>query len=409
VITLPSIGGAAQYAPAANLEPHSLICFSPLCWNFVFQRPQHLMSRFARERRVIFWEAPEAAAPECTPALGVRVCAESGVVICTPSLAEGMSEEERETALKILLDDFLARERGPFVRWYYTPMMLPFSRHVEAAATLYDCSDEFSGFRFAQPQLLALEDELFEAADIVFTGGYSLFEAKKSRHPNVHPFPSSVDRAHFALARAVAEQPIDQVAIPGPRFGFYGVVDERMDLDLIASVAGARPDWSLVILGTVKMNQAELPRRHNIFYLGGRDYEELPLYLGGWDVALMPFAINEATRFISPTKMPEYLAGGRPVVSTPIADMIRHYGDMEGVVIADGADAFVAGCERALELARGPEDWLEEVDAKLANLSWDTTFARMSGLVAELIRGAPRGPNFDVGVLPVATNHEARI
>jgi UDP-galactopyranose mutase len=381
-----------------------------LCWNFVFQRPQHLMSRFARERRVIFWEEPEAAVPECAPALGVRVCAESGVVICTPSLAEGMSDEERETALKALLDDFLASERGPFVRWYYTPTMLPFSRHVEAAATVYDCMGDLSGLRFAPPQLLALEDELFEAADIVFTGGYSLFEAKKVRHPDVHPFPSGVDRAHFALARAVAEQPIDQVAIPGPRFGFYGVLDERMDLDLIARVADARPGWSLVILGAAgKVDQTELPRRHNIFYLGGRSYEELPLYLGGWDVALMPFAINEATRFTSPTKTLEYLAGGRPVVSTPIADVIRHYGEMEGVVIADGADAFVAGCERALKLARGPDDWLEEVDAKLAKLSWDNTFARMSGLIADLIREAPRGPNFDIGVLPVAGNREVRV
>lgn len=395
MITLPSIGGAAPPASPANIDAHGLICFSHLRWNFVFQRPQHLMSRFARERRVIFWEEPEAAMPGCEPALGVRICAESGVVICTPSLPESLGDEERDTALRALLDNFLASERGPFVRWYYTPMMLPFSRHVEAAATVYDCMDELSGFRFAPPQLLALEGELFDAADIVFTGGHSLFEAKKGRHPNVHPFPSSVDRAHFALARAVAEQPIDQVAIPGPRLGFYGVVDERMDLDLLAQVADARPDWSLVILGpVVKIDPAALPLRHNIFYLGGKSYEELPLYLGGWDVALMPFAINAATRFISPTKTPEYLAGGRPVVSTPIADVIRHYGDMESVIIADGAEAFVAGCERALELARGPEGWLEEVDAKLANLSWDTTFARMSGLIAEAIREAPKGPNF---------------
>ncbi|MFN3944632.1 MAG: UDP-galactopyranose mutase [Allosphingosinicella sp.] len=374
---------------------NTLICFSHLRWNFVFQRPQHLMSRFAAERRVVFWEEPEAAAEGCEPALGVRTCAETGVVVCTPSLPEGMDEAGRETALKALLDGFLAGERGPFVRWYYTPMMLPFSRHVDAAATVYDCMDELANFRFAPPRLLGLEGELLGAADVVFTGGYSLYEAKKDRHPNIHPFPSSVERAHFALARAVAEQPIDQVAIPGPRFGFYGVVDERMDLDLLAAVADARPDWSLVIIGpVVKIDPKDLPRRHNIFYMGGRQYEELPHYLGGWDVALMPFAINDSTRFISPTKTPEYLAGGRPVVSTPIADVMRHYGDLEAVIIADGAEAFVAGCERALELARGDEAWLEEVDVKLANLSWDITFARMSALVGEAVRVAPRGPNF---------------
>jgi UDP-galactopyranose mutase len=396
LIKLASASGLEQdlFATSSRYE-NSLICFSHLRWNFVFQRPQHLMSRFAAERRVIFWEEPEAALAGCEPALGVRICAETGVIVCTPSLPEGMDEPEQESTLKSLLDGFLAGERGPFVRWYYTPMMLPFSRHVEAAATVYDCMDELANFRFAPPRLLELETELFAAADLVFTGGYSLYEAKKSRHPNVHPFPSSVDRAHFALARAVAEQPIDQVAIPRPRLGYYGVIDERLDLDLLAEVAEARPDWSLVMLGpVVKIDPADLPLRPNIFYLGSKSYEELPLYLGGWDVALMPFAINESTRFISPTKTPEYLAGGRPVVSTPVADVIRHYGDMEAVAIADGPAAFVAACARALELAKG-EEWLAEVDAKLAHLSWDTTFARMSGLVGEAVAAAaPKGPNF---------------
>jgi UDP-galactopyranose mutase len=351
------------------------------------------MSRFARDGRAIYWEEPEQALPECEPALAVRTCAESGVVVVTPSLPEGMTAEARETSLKQMLDAFLAGEKGPFIRWYYTPMMLPFSRHITADCTVYDCMDELANFRFAPPQLLALERELFAVADVVFTGGYSLFEAKRDRHPNVYPFPSSVDRAHFSRARAIESEPDDQAALPHPRLGFYGVVDERMDTDLLGVLADAHPEWSIVIVGpVVKIDPADLPRRPNLHYLGGKSYDQLPAYLGGWDVALMPFAINESTKFISPTKTPEYLAGGRPVVSTPITDVIRHYSDLDAVFIADGQHAFVEACEQALELVRGGDDWLKDVDAKLANLSWDITHARMAGLVREAFAVPTTGP-----------------
>ena len=370
-----------SYVPS---KPHTLICFSHLRWNFVFQRAQHLMSRFARAQRVIYWEEPEAALAECEPALGIRACAETGVVVVTPSLPAGMSDEARGEILKSLLDDFLARERGPFIRWYYTPMMLPFSRHMGATCTVYDCMDELANFRFAPAELLGLESELLALADVVFTGGYSLYEAKRDRHRNIHPFPSSVDQAHFRQARAPAAP--DQAARDRPCFGFYGVIDERMDLGLLAALADAHPEWSIEMVGpVVKIDPTELPRRANLHYLGSRDYSELPSCLAGWDVALMPFAINESTRFISPTKTPEYLAGGRPVVSTPIADVIRHYADLEAVFIADGPAAFIAACEQALALAARPDDWLAEADAKLAHLSWDITHARMAALVQEAI------------------------
>ena len=352
------------------------------------------MSRFAEAGRVIFWEEPENALPEMEPALGVRTCAETGVIVVTPSLPETLSAGERESTLRSLLDSYLAGEEGPVVRWYYTPMMLPFSRHIEAACTVYDCMDELANFKFAPAELLGLERELLATADLVFTGGYSLYEAKKSLHPNIHPFPSSVDRAHFGRARAMDAVPDDQGSLPRPRFGFYGVIDERMDLDMIAAVADAHPEWSIVMVGpVVKIDPADLPHRANIHYLGGKTYEELPVYLGGWDVALMPFAINDSTKFISPTKTPEYLAGARPVVSTPITDVIRHYGDLESVFIADGAQAFIEGCEQALALVRGGDEWLNEVDLKLANLSWDITYARMAGLVHEAISVPAAGPN----------------
>jgi UDP-galactopyranose mutase len=373
---------------APDPGPATLICFSHLRWNFVFQRPQHLMCRFARDMDVIYWEEPVEIGRRETPYLQMRQADDApGVRVVVPHLPEGMPEAAREAALKRLLDARLATLQGPLIAWYYTPMMLPFSRHVTPDVTVYDAMDELSKFKFAPEHLLDYEQELIDRSDIVFTGGSSLYEAKKDRHPNVHCFPSSVDRTHFAKARARQFDPADQEDLPHPRLGFYGVIDERFDTELLDKAARMRPDWSFVMVGpVVKIAEDELPRRPNICYLGSKKYEQLPAYLAGWDVALMPFAMNESTQFISPTKTPEYLAGGKPVVSTPVRDVVRHYGQLEGVKIAADADAFVAACEQALELARNPESgWLAEADLMLSASSWDTTQARMAGLVAELL------------------------
>lgn len=257
-------------------------------------------------------------------------------------------------------------------------MMRPVSRHIEAAAVVFDCMDELSAFRFAPAELKTLEAELMCAADVVFTGGYSLYEAKKDRHANIHPFPSSVDAAHFAQARTTQPDHEAQVDLPKPRLGYYGVIDERLDLKLIEALADARPDWSSVFVGpVVKISPDDLPRRPNLHYLGQRAYAELPALLAGWDVALMPFVIDESTRFISPTKTPEYLVGGRSVVSTPVVDVKRHYGDLAGVRIADGPEAFVAACDAALA-GRDDRSWMAEADAVLETMSWDQTQARMA-------------------------------
>jgi len=305
-----------------------------------------------------------------------------------------MPADAREAALSRLLDAHLATVRGTLIAWYYTPMMLPFSKHVTPDVTVYDAMDELSKFKFAPTHLLDLEQELIDRADIVFTGGSSLYEAKKHRHHSVHCFPSSVDRAHFCKARSRQFEPGDQEDLPRPRLGFYGVIDERFDTALLDEVARIRPDWSFVMVGpVVKISEDELPKRHNIHYLGAKTYAELPAYLSGWDVALMPFAMNESTQFISPTKTPEYLAGGKPVVSTPIKDVVRHYGQLEGVKIASTQEEFVAACEAALALSHNPESgWLAEADLLLSATSWDTTQARMAGLLGQLL-GTGTGAN----------------
>ena len=384
---LAGVVGANSGAGRTGETAPTLLCFSHLRWEFVFQRPQHLMNRFAKSAPVIVWEEAIDAEDGASPSLHIRPAAEnSRITLITPRLPRGGSEDARDAFLKQLLDGYLAGVSGNLVAWYYTPMMLPFSRHLKPVCTVYDAMDELANFRFAPPMLLELERELLDRSDVVFTGGYSLYEAKKQRHGNVHPFPSSVDRAHFAQARGEIAEPADQVAIARPRLGFYGVFDERIDLDLIAAVADARPDWQLVMVGpVVKISADDLPRRANIHWLGGRSYNELPAYLSGWDVALMPFAINAATRFISPTKTPEYLAAGVAVVSTPIRDVKRHYERVAGVRIAGTADQFIAGIDAQLKLRASGDRWLAEVDGLLSTMSWDITQARMAALIDEVI------------------------
>src|SRR5438270_3501783 len=380
---------------APDPESATLICFSHLRWNFVFQRPQHLMCRFAREMAVIFWEEPVEIGPKETAYLQVREAPDAANVrVVVPHLPQGMPDNAREAALKRLLDAHLSPIHGTLIAWYYTPMMLPLSRHIDADLIVFDAMDELSKFKFAPTKLIELEQELIDRADIIFTGGSSLYEAKKDRHDNVHCFPSSVDRAHFCKARARQFDPADQEDLPRPRLGFYGVIDERFDTELLDTVAQMRPDWSFVMVGpVVKIAEEDLPKRPNIHYLGGKTYAELPAYLSGWDVALMPFAMNESTQFISPTKTPEYLAGGKPVVSTPIRDVVRHYGQLEGVKITSTPKEFVAACEAALELSRHREGgWLAEADLLLSATSWDTTQARMAGLLAQLL-GTRTGAN----------------
>jgi glycosyltransferase involved in cell wall biosynthesis len=356
-----------------------LICLSHLRWDFVFQRPQHLLTRFAKERRVFFIEEPIHV--EHGPDRLQLSRPYENLIVATPHLQR---RQDQEHVVAKLIDELLREHSAhSYVLWYYTPMSLAFSRHLSPRLVVYDCMDELSAFIGAPPAMRAHEQELLERADVVFTGGRTLYESKKDQHPNVHPFPSSIDMAHFRTARTLKADPEDQRNVPHPRIGFYGVIDERMDLDLLTSISSLRPDWQFVIIGpVVKIDPNVLPQARNLHYLGRKEYDELPSYLAGWDVAMLPFAQNDSTRFISPTKTPEYLAAGRPVVSTPIADVIRPYGNAGIVQIADGPTEFVAGIERALNQRHDPA-WQEHVDGFLANNSWDRTWQQMRSLMAE--------------------------
>ncbi len=368
------MGNAINFRDGGDFD---LVCLSHLRWDFVYQRPQHLLSRCARDRRVFFVEEPVEHAAE--PTLTTRE--REGVVVAIPHLPRGVDVATAEALQRELLDELLEQEGvDEPVLWYYTPAAVAFSGHVDALAVVYDCMDELSAFARAPRWLRERERELLARADLVFTGGASLWEAKRRLHDDVHLFPSSVDREHFAQARAPLREPRDQAAIARPRLGFAGVIDERMDLELLAALADLRPDWQLVMVGpVVKISHKRLPRRPNVHYLAKKPYERLPAYLAGWDVALLPFARNEATRFISPTKTPEYLAAGLPVVSTSIRDVVRPYGELGLVRIADEPEAFAAAVEAALHDDRG--GLLGRADELLAQTSWERTWRRMRTLV----------------------------
>lgn len=370
----------------------NFLVLSHLRWDFVFQRPQHLLSRCARDNRVVFWEEPVFVSADHVPSLRETESAE-GVLVVVPQLPGGISLEENYRTQQQLLDRFLdVNQMREFVAWYYTPLALNFSRHLDPAAIVYDCMDELSAFRGAPPELREAEAELFQRADLVFAGGRTLYEAKRTRHPSAHLFPSSIDRKHFAKALQIQPEPADQSNIPHPRIGYCGVIDERMDLSLLSDVAKARPEWHLVMIGpVVKISHEDLPQSSNIHYLGGKQYSELPQYMAGWDVGMLPFALNESTRFISPTKTPEYLAAGLRAISTPVADVVVPYGELGLVAIASTAQEFIDRVEELLS-SETPEQKRrreESVSSFLSQNSWDLTWQRMLALIQDTLADKP--------------------
>lgn len=372
--------GIENFSP--DSADYDLVCLSHLRWDFVYQRPQHLLSRFAvHKHRVFFFEEPIFQDAATHLDISPR---EDNLFVVVPRISHADRETRDlvEIQREMLAELFASKNIENYILWFYTPMAMDFAADLQPLATIFDCMDELSAFKFAPPELIENERRLLEKADLVFTGGQSLYEAKKDKHPRVFAFPSSIDAAHFEQARRIAEQPSDQHSIAYPRLGYYGVIDERIDLPLLDEAAALRPDWQFVMIGpVVKIGEHELPRRANIHYLGGKSYQELPAYLAGWDVALMPFALNDSTKYISPTKTPEYLAGGKPVVSTQIRDVVRPYGDLGLVHIAATTKEFVAACQVAL--SEDANARIEQADKFLSQNSWDQTWAQMADLIDE--------------------------
>ena len=368
------IDAPIETEPTTTMTP--LIVFCHLRWDFVYQRPQQLLSRLASSRRVVFVEEPVPSAAEARletykPCDGVTV-----LRMHLPGAASGY----RETHMGPMLRRWLAAEAvNDYLLWFYTPMALPLAQGLTPRGMVYDCMDELAAFDFAPPELIARENALFDTVDLVFTGGRSLYESKRHRHDDVHCFPSSVDHAHFGRAN-VPDHP-DQQTLPGPRLGYYGVIDERLDLSLVAALADAHSDWQIVMVGPLaKINPESLPRRSNLHWMGQRRYDELPAFLAGWDVCLMPFALNASTRFISPTKTLEYLAAGKPAVSTPIRDVAEQYAHVVPIVAT--AAAFVAACEAILQRTPAEAAAFAVAAAETVSAtSWNRTAGAMQALL----------------------------
>ena len=338
------------------------------------------MSRCARDQRVLFIEWPVYDVTE--PRIEVNELSPNLLQVVPHQVDDGSSAQAQDAVTARLLRELCARlEIVAPIQWFYTPMMLPIGEQLPHSLVVYDCMDELSNFDNAPPVLRELEARLLSRADLVFTGGMALYEAKRGQHPHVHGVPSSVDVPFFARARQAQPEPADQAAIARPRVGYVGVIDERIDLELLRGAALRRPGLQFLMVGpVVKIDPATLPKLPNIHYLGSKKYDDLPAYLAGWDVAMMPFALNQATRFISPTKTPEYLAAGRRVVSTPIRDVVEPYGRMGLVKIASGVEEFAEQLDAALA-DDGSRD--ASRDAFLSTNSWDDTWARMQMLMRE--------------------------
>ncbi|MGM9512864.1 glycosyltransferase [Roseateles sp. DB2] len=394
-----------------------LVVFSHLRWSFVYQRPQHLMARLAKHHQVLFVEEPIHDAGPARLDSGWQGRSLEVLTPRTSLPARGFDAEQAKLLSPLLRRALQDRGLRSPIAWLYTPMALPLARALDPVLWVYDCMDELSAFKGAPAELPARERELMALAGVVLTGGPALYEAKRALHPRVHCMPSAVDVAHFqpAVQDPAAVRRADQLqgTLTQPRLGFFGVIDERMDLQLLAHLADARPGWQFVMVGpVVKIDPDALPRRPNIHWLGIQRYETLPALMAGWDVCLMPFALNESTRFISPTKTLEYLAGEKPVVSTRVPDVERLYGAV--VRIAGTPEAFVSACEQALhETPAQRRQRLTHAMDVVASYSWDGSAQVVHELLQEALArrlsGQASRSAFQGGLRPAPQDHAAAL
>jgi glycosyltransferase involved in cell wall biosynthesis len=382
--------GARRKTAAPRID-YPLIVHCHLCWDWVWQRPQQFLSRLSHRHRVLFVETlapdPDLASPlaqirrfEKWPNLTL-------LRLQFPAWrwSDGAwVDRERRRLVKEALKGPLRGQFKQPVQWFYDPMAVrAFAGHMGEIATVYDCMDELSQFKGAPPEIRKREAELLAKADVVFTGGRKMWESKSRHNTNCHFYGCGVDLAHFSKARSPQTVvPPDIAGLPKPVFGYFGVIDERMDYELVAALAQAHPEWSIVMVGPVtKVDEKALPRPHNVHWLGGRDYATLPAYCKGFDVCLMPFALNEATEYINPTKALEYMATGRTIVSSAVSDVVRNFGSV--VKIANSHAEFISLCEAAL---KNPEaEVIERGIEMAAENSWESIIEKMESHIADAL------------------------
>ncbi|MDQ4074907.1 MAG: glycosyltransferase [Chloroflexota bacterium] len=380
----------------------AILCLSHLNWSYIWQRPQHVLSRMARYYEVMYVDEPDIGPADGERTLE-RVAREGKLSAWHPIFPDRSEivgpwrEQYVDIVRELLLRKEWVEERAgrlvairPLILWFYTPTPVYLLDHLPADLVVYDVMDELDNFKGGPVDLKAREARLLARADVVFAGGRSLYQAREGRHPNLHLFPSGVEPDHFARATHPETPVAGEIAdLPRPILGYYGAIDERIDLELLQAVAERHPEWSIVMIGpVVKIEPDELPRLPNIHYLGRQSYSRLPSFLKGFDVCLMPFAMNEATRYISPTKTLEYMAAHKPIVSTPVPDVVASWGEM--VRIAATPEAFAGAVEDALqenEAQRSARVVREE--HILACSTWDHIVAQMHERIEAVLKQRP--------------------
>jgi glycosyltransferase involved in cell wall biosynthesis len=350
---------------------YDMVVFCHLRWQFVYQRPQHLISRMSKNMKILLIEEPISYSPE-EKSSGSLMMISDNLHVLQPKVKDIESIAD-------ILPEYI-KNKGTITGWFYSASFSPLLSALNFDIVIYDCMDELSLFKGAPKHLIDQEKYLMSHADIVFTGGKSLFESKKKLHPNVYCFPSSVDESHFAKAQNDIEIPADVSKLKEPVVGYYGVIDERIDLSLLHETAKLLPNTSFVMIGPLaKIEESDLPKENNIYYLGMRSYDELPNYLKIFDIAMMPFALNDATKYISPTKTLEYMAAGKPIISTKITDVVNDYSDC--ISLIETADEFA---EAITSLYAKKDEQLcmpAEYYNILKNTSWDATVQRMQSII----------------------------
>jgi glycosyltransferase involved in cell wall biosynthesis len=374
-ITTTSLSGNKISGPTKQKDnQYDTVVFCHLRWEFVYQRPQHIISRMAKNQKVLLIEEPIGFNDNEKDTANFQIITDNLHVLQprTSSIEE----------IKNILPQYIS-DTNITIGWFYSPSFVSLLEEFNFSAIVYDCMDELTLFKGAPAELLVQEKFLLSNADIVFTGGKSLYESKKQHHNNVYCFPSSVDQQHFAKAQNGVLIPEDIANIPGPIAGYFGVIDERLDLELIHETAQQNPDVSFVMIGPLaKISDHDLPRQQNLHYLGMKQYEVLPNYLKAFSVAIMPFALNDATKYISPTKTLEYIAAGKPIISTAIKDVVRDYSHC--VPIVSNAGEFTTALRETLQntdAVKLQKDYKDILD----KTSWDNTVSKMSLLINKTV------------------------
>jgi glycosyltransferase involved in cell wall biosynthesis len=379
-----------RYVTDDAASSYPLVVHSHLHWDWVWQRPQQFLSRLAARHPVLFVEpthfGEEITAPRVVTRAVPQECDVTLLQMQFPLAWRGREAAVESRQAQLFCDAWLelGKRFSRPVQWFYDPMAVhPFAGLLNERAIVYDCMDELSQFRYADSQIVRREKFLLQIADVVFTGGRQMWEKRRCLNPNCHFYGCGVDVEHFGQARrAETIVPADLDTSRDATLGYFGVVDERMDYDLVAALADAQPNWTIAIVGpTAKVEEADLPRRDNIQWLGGRPYSDLPAYVKGFDVCLMPFALNEATQYINPTKALEYMATATPIVSTTVPDVVTNFGSV--VQLAATHEQFIQCCRE--QVAQPDGDAIER-GLRLARANtWEAIVARLEGHIADFL------------------------